>query len=214
MEQILIIGCGGHAASLADILERENKFKIAGYIVNDRRTTCSVNYPLIGNDGDLQNLYRNGIRHVAMGIGYLGKSALRERIYQRLKEIGFHMPVVCDPSAIVSKYVKIEEGTIVGKGVIINAGALIGKMCIINTGAIIEHDCRIADFAHISVGSVLCGGVTVKRAAFIGANATVIQGKVIGSNCIIGAGSIIRKNVEDNDMVYDKCTGNCQGGGG
>lgn len=206
MEQILILGCGGHATSLADIIEQENKYKIAGYIVNEQKDLDNSNYPIIGTDDDLLNLYQGGIKHAAIGIGYLGRSNLRECLYQRLKEIGFHLPVICDPSAIVSRFVKIEEGTVVCKGAVINANVSIGKMCIINTGAIVEHDCRIADFSHISVGSVLCGGVTVEKASLIGANATVIQGKVIGTNCVVGAGTIIRKNVKDNSMICNKNT--------
>lgn len=206
MEQILILGCGGHATSLADIIERENKYKIAGYIVNEHNSSDKSNYPIIGTDNDLLKLYQGGIRHAVIGIGYLGRSDLRECLYRHIKKIGFQMPIICDPSAIVSRHVRIEEGTVVGKGVIINANVSIGKMCIINTGAVVEHDCTIADFSHISVGSVLCGGVTVKGSSFIGANATVIQGKVIGTNCIIGAGTIIRKNVKDNNMICNRNT--------
>lgn len=206
MEQILILGRGGHSTSLTDIIERENKYKIAGYVVNEQGKLDNTGYPTIGTDDDLLHLYQDGIKHAVIGIGYLGRSNLRECLYQRLKEIGFHLPVICDPSAIVSRLVKIEEGTVVGKGVVINANVSIGKMCIINTGAIVEHDCRIADFSHISVGSVLCGGVTVEKASLIGANATVIQGKVIGTNCVVGAGTIVRKNVKDNSMICNKNT--------
>lgn len=214
MEQILIIGNGGHAASLVDIMERENKYKIAGYIVNECETQPCIDYPVIGTDDELEALYRSGIKYAAMGIGYLGKSDLRERLYRRLKEIGFYMPVICDPSAIVSEHVQMEEGTFVGKGAIINTGVVIGKMCIINTGAIIEHDCIVEDFSHISVGSVLCGSVRLGRASFIGANATVIQGKMIGKQCIVGAGTTVRKNVKDNCMVWNsEVVRNYPGGG-
>lgn len=201
MEQILVLGHGGHARSLIDILERENKYQIAGYVINDNMIDGCMDYPVIGTDEDLEYLYRNGIRNAFLGIGYLGKSDLRERLYVKLKNIGFHMPIVCDPSAIVSKHIKIEEGSFIGKGAIINSGVTIGKMCIINSGAIVEHDCQIGEFSHISVGSVLCGGVHIGRASFVGANSTIIQEKTIGKNSIIGAGTLIRKNVEDNSMV-------------
>lgn len=204
MEQILILGHGGHAASLVDILERGKEFKIAGYVVNEQIASCSIDYPIIGTDGDLLNLYQSGIENAVIGVGYLGKSNLREKLYERLKKIGFYLPVVCDPSAIVSEHVEIGEGTSIGKGAIINVGAEIGKMCIINTGAIIEHDCMVEDFAHISVGSVLCGSVRVGEASFVGANATVIQGKKIGNHCIIGAGTTVRKNVEDNCLGWNR----------
>ena len=201
MEQILVLGHGGHARSLIDILERENKYQIAGYVINDNAIDGSMDYPIIGTDEDLEYLYQSGIRNAVLGIGYLGKSDLRERLYVKLKNIGFHMPIACDPSAIVSGHVKIEEGSVIGKGAIINSGAIIGKMCIINSGAIIEHDCQVDDFSHISVSSVLCGGVHIGRLSFVGANSTIIQEKTVGKNCMIGAGMIIRENVEDNCMV-------------
>ena len=203
MEKILILGHGGHAKSLIDILERENEYQITGYVVNNNVIDDGMDYPIIGTDEDLEYLYRNGIQNAALGIGYLGKSDLREKLYIKLKDIGFRIPIICDPSAIISEHTIIEEGSFIGKGAIINSGTTIGKMCIINSGAIVEHDCQVDDFSHISVGSVLCGGVHIGRASFVGANATIIQEKTIGKNSIIGAGTLVRKNVEDNSMVYD-----------
>lgn len=203
MEKIIILGKGGHAESLVDIVERENKYEIAGYVINDgRQPRESEKYPVIGSDMDLERIFESGIRNAALGIGYLGKSGLREKLWNKLKTIGFSLPVICDPSAILAGNIRLGEGTMVGKGAIINANAFIGKMCIINTGAIIEHDCIVEAFSHISVGSVLCGEVQVGRASFVGANATVIQGKKIGSHCIIGAGTTVRKSVEENHTVW------------
>lgn len=199
----MILGSGGHAASLIDILERENKYKIAGYVVNDKKKECCIKYPQIGKDRDLDCLYQNGIKNAAIGVGYLGKSDLRKRLYERLKKIGFNFPVICDPSAMVSSHTEIGEGTMIGKGAIINVGTKIGKMCIINSGAIVEHDCIVDDFTHIAVGGILCGSVTVGRSTFIGANTTVIQEKTIGRNCVIGAGITIKKNIGDCNMVWD-----------
>ena len=198
----MVLGSGGHAASLIDILERENKYKIAGYIVNDIGEEYNNEYPVIGSDENLSSLYKSGIRNAAIGIGYLGNSVLREKLYNRLKKIGFYLPVACDPSAIVSRRADIGEGTFIGKGAIVNAGVTIGRMCIINTGAIVEHDCQIEDFSHISVGTVLCGGVHIGKASFVGANATVIQMRTVGQRCIIGAGTVIRNNVEDDSMIH------------
>lgn len=203
MEKIIILGRGGHAESLADIVERENKYEIAGYVINDNNQQSEdERYPVIGSDIDLERIFQSGIKNAALGIGYLGKSDLRERLWGKLKAIGYSLPVICDPSVILAGNVKLGEGTMIGKGSIINANASIGKMCIINTRATIEHDCQIDDFSHISVGSVLCGNVQVGRGSFIGANATVIQGKSIGSQCIVGAGTTVRKNIEDGRIVW------------
>lgn len=196
MEKIIILGHGGHAQSLIDAIERQGIYDIAGYIVNDSSVVDNKeDYPVIGCDNDLSALYEEGIRNVAIGIGFLGKSTLRNKLYNKLKKIGYSFPVICDPSAIVSKKVIVEEGTFIGKGAIVNAGAKIGKMCIINTTAVIEHGCQVGDFSHIAVGTVLCGDVCVGCETLIGANATVIQGRIIGDRCIVPAGEVVRKNV-------------------
>lgn len=206
MEKIIILGKGGHAESLADTIKSENKYEIAGYVINDNNQQSGKNekYPVVGSDHDLEQIFKSGIRYAALGIGYLGKSDLRERLWTKLKSIGYTLPIICDPSAVLAGNIELGEGTMVGKGAIVNANASVGKICIINTGAIVEHDCIVEDFSHISVGSVLCGGVRVGKASFVGANATVIQGKRIGNRCIIGAGTVVRKNVEDNHIVWSE----------
>ena len=205
MEKILILGMGGHAKSVTDAIERENKYEIAGYIVNDcNNASAKTKYPILGNDDNLPELFLQGIHNAAIGIGYLGKSGLRTVLYKKLKEIGYNLPVVCDPSAVVAAGVSIEEGSFIGKSSVINTDASIGKMCIINTGAIIEHDCCVSDFSHVSVGAVLCGGVSVGTGTFIGANATVIQGISVGNRTIIGAGEVLKKDIGANS-VYCKC---------
>lgn len=196
MERILILGMGGHAKSIIDAIERENKYEIAGYVVNDCIDAVGdKKYPVLGKDDDLSGLFQQGIHNAAIGIGFLGKSNLRKRLYENLKDIGYNLPVVCDPTAIIASGVSIGEGSFIGKGAILNTNSRIGKMCIINTGAIVEHDCQVGDFSHISVGTVLCGEVLVGTESFIGANATVIQGRKVADGYIVGAGEVIRKNV-------------------
>ena len=196
MEKIIILGKGGHAKSIIDAIEAQGKYEIAGYVVNSDVNIKELgDYPIIGKDEDLKNIFRQGCRYAAIGIGFLGKGELREKLYEVLKEIGYSLPVIYDPTAIVSKKAVIGEGTFIGKRAVVNADVKIGKMCIINTGAIVEHDSQVGDFSHISVGTVLCGNVCVGCGAFIGANATVIQGRSVGDKCIVGAGETVRKNV-------------------
>lgn len=202
MEKILILGNGGHAKSVIDVLEQENKYEIVACVEKKGVDYDNNEYPILEKEDDLQRLFERGITNVAMGIGYLGKSSLREELYFKLKKIGFQFPCIISSTALIGNHVTIGEGSYIGKGAVINAYSEIGKMCIINTGAIVEHECKIEDYSHVAVGSVLCGSVKVGKASFIGANSTVIQDVAIGQNCIIGAGTLIRKNIEDGNMVY------------
>lgn len=189
MKDILIVGYGGHAKSIIDSIERQCKYRIVGYVDIESKDTP---YPYLGTDAELQKIYNMGIENAVVGIGYMGKGNVREKLYKKLKEIGFSLPIIIDSSAIVSDKVSIGEGTFVGKGAVVNAEAVVGKMVIINTKAVIEHECKIGDFCHVAVSAVLCGQVEVEASAFIGANATIIQCKKIESRKLIPAGMTIR----------------------
>lgn len=189
MEEIIIIGFGGHAKSIADCIERQGMYHIYGYTdVKDN----GVKYEYLGNDDVLQSVFDNGVANAVVGIGYLGKGNTRNRIYSLLKDIGYNLPVIIDPSAIVSSSASIGEGVFVGKGAVINTESTIGKMAIINTRALIEHECKIGDFTHVAVTAVVCGQVNIGNDAFIGANSTIIQCMEIKDRGFVPAGAVIR----------------------
>ena len=199
MEDIVIIGFGGHAKVVADSIEQTGEYNIVGYTDIEKRNS---KYSYIGSDDALIKLFQSGVRKASIGIGYLDISNKRDGIVSFAREIGYEFPVICDSTATIAKDVVIDEGTYIGKNVVINAGANIGKYCIINTGSIIEHENTIGDYSHISVGAILCGEVSVGHHSMIGAGTTVIQCKKIGNNCIIGANSTVLSNVSDNAKKY------------
>lgn len=189
MEKIVIVGFGGHAKSIADSIIRQGKYEIAGYTdAEDKKNE----YRYFGNDIVLDKLFSTEIHNIVIGIGYLGHTDIREKMYERIKRIGYNFPVIIDPSAIVSDNALIEEGTFIGKDVVINANAHIGKLCIINTKAVVEHDCVVGDYSHIAVGAVLCGEVKIGKSVLVGANATVIQCRTIADKEIVAAGYVVR----------------------
>lgn len=205
MERIILIGSGGHAGSVADSIWRSGKYEIAGYIEQaDTGGTGALGIPVIGTDSDLKTVFDSGIASAFVTIGYMGEGHVREKIYDRLKQIGYRIPTITDPSAILADRVWTGEGTFIGKRAVVNSNARIGRMCIINTGAIVEHDNEIGDYSHIAVGSVLCGDVKIGRGVLIGANAVVIQGIRIGDGAVVGAGTTVRHDIEAGRTYYGK----------
>ncbi len=207
MEKIVILGYGGHAKSVIDSIIAGHTYDVAGYTDLENKRSDIV--PYLGTDSCLKQIFLEGVHNAAFGMGFMGKPFTRKKLYEWVKEIGFNLPVILDPSAIVSVDTQIGEGTFVGKRAVVNAGTRIGKMCIINTGAVVEHENTIGDNTHIAVGAVLCGNVRVGENCLIGANSTILQELTIGSNSIIGGGSIVLGNVENNVTRYGKI-----GGGG
>lgn len=212
MEELLLIGSGGHAKSVIDSIESQRIYKIAGFLdILERQGTIYKNYKVIGSDIDAEKFFKDGIKNAFICIGYLGKGNIRNKLYDRLKSIGFRLPAIIDKTAVLAEDISIGEGTFIGKRTIINSDVHVGNMCIINTGVIIEHDCIIQDFTHISVAAVICGKVNIGKGSFIGANSTIIQECNIGEHCIIGAGTTVVRRVEDRRIMIGK---NCKLRGG
>ncbi len=201
MKKIVLIGYGGHAESIIDSIKQAGVYEIVGY-TDLKKADFETDYPYLGNDDVLADVYSKGVDSAAICIGYLGQSDIRDRLYEKVKRIGFRLPCIVDKTAALAADVLIEDGSYVGKGAIVNSKSKIGKMCIVNSGAVVEHGNRVGDFSHVSVGAVLCGNVMVGDHVFVGANATVVQGVNIQAYSSIGAGTIVLKDVPDNTKVY------------
>lgn len=208
MEKIVLIGNGGHARSIFDSIEAVSIYEVVGFVSDCEDSQFEYRgCRIIGSDDDLERIYESGIHTAFICIGYMGTGNVRERLHGKLKEIGYDIPSIIDPTAIIAQDVCIGEGTYVGKRAVINSGSVIGKMAIINTGAIIEHDNCVGDFTHIAVNATLCGDVSVGRHCFIGAGVTIIQELTIGGDSVIGAGSIVLKSVGTRQKVYGIVSG-------
>jgi len=180
MKEILLIGGGGHCKSVIDIIEQENRFKIAGII--DRKELIGnrvLGYPIIGCDSDLEELLKT-YKYAFVTVGQIKSNTIRVKLFNKLKELGYKLPIIKSPLAYISKYSTIAQGTIVHHFAVINASAKIGKNCIINTKALIEHDVVIENNCHISTGAIINGGVVVKQDSFVGSNATTKEYIEIG----------------------------------
>jgi len=201
MDKILVIGAGGHGRVILDCLREIQTWQM-GIIEQEGFDKKSIfGAEVLGTDRDLDDLFTKGYKQAVIGVGSIGDTTLRRGIYSRLKKIGYQLPVIVHPRAIVSKGAVIAEGTVVFPGAIINCGVTIGSVCIINTGAIVEHDCTIGEFSHIAPGARLAGNVVVGNDVHIGIGAVVKEGIHIAGNVIIGAGAVVLKNVPEGRVM-------------
>ena len=190
MDEIILIGAGGHCKSCIEVLENLNSFKISGVIDRDgSKETHFMNYPILGYDRDLIDL-KNKYSYAHIAIGQFKNVNKRKELYINLKNLGFTLPSIIAKTAYVSKNSHIGEGTIVMHQAFINSGAIIGKNCIINTKSLIEHDVIVNDFCHIATGAIVNGGVKVGENSFIGSQSTTKQNIKISSNSFVKAGEI------------------------
>jgi sugar O-acyltransferase (sialic acid O-acetyltransferase NeuD family) len=194
---LYIIGASGHGKVIADLAE------LLGYTVyfyDDAypKKTQIEHWTIHGTFSDLVQLNLKD-KNLVVGIG--NNTIRREKILISEKH-DFRLPTLIHPSATISRYAKIDDGSVIFAGAIINAFAKIGRGCIINTAAIVDHDCIINDFAHISPNSALAGSVVVGECSWIGIGSQINQLVSIGSSTLIGAGSTVVKDIPDNVTAF------------
>ena len=155
--KVVLYGAGGHGKVVADMVEKQGKFSIAGFI-DDRKTGNAFGYPILGTGADLARLFGRGIRRAIVSIGD-GKT--RKEKHRLVLKAGLELAAIVHPSAQTARGVEIGRGTVVMPGAVIGPDAKIGEGCIINTCASVDHDCRLGDFVHIAPGANLCGSAVI-----------------------------------------------------
>lgn len=192
-----ILGASGHGKVIADIAELIGYSDIHFYDDGWPELTQVEHWPVAG---DSDSLFTQ-VADYANIVVAIGNNAIRLEKYQRLFALGASCLPLVHPSAVMSRYASLEDGSVVMAGAVINPFSRIGKACIINTAATVDHDCVLADGVHISPGAHLAGGVCVGEHSWIGIGSQIKQLIRIGNQVIVGAGSTVIHDIPDFQTV-------------
>lgn len=192
-KKVVIIGAGGHAKVIADIVIKSQDI-LLGFLDDNlekgKKIICD--YYVLGEIQEALKLQKQD-ENIEFFIA-IGNNEIRKKISNKYK-LNYYTAI--HPSSQLGLDVEIKEGTAVMANACINSSARIGKHCIINTGAIVEHDNTIEDFVHISPNVALGGTVKIGKNTHLGIGSTIKNNITICENCIIGAGAVIVKNIEE-----------------
>ena len=194
-KDVIIIGAGGHAKVIADIIYKSGD-NLIGFLddnLDNKGKEIYLGKKVLGTTKDIENYNKN---YFIIGIG---NNSIRKKINN---ENNLKLYTAIHPSAIIAEDVKIGIGSVIMAGVVINPGTVIGKNCIINTCSSLDHDNLLEDYVHISPGAHLAGTVSVKEGTWICTGATIINNITIAQNNIIGAGSVVIKDINEENGTY------------
>ncbi len=203
-EKIIIIGSGGHAQVIMDILNQRNDIEVCGVTsISMSRGADFCGVPVLGNDSDLMSLAKEfGIDKLAMGIGGFKDNNHRTQLYDRLVKQGFSFTNIIHPQASISPTVTFGEGVTIYPGAIINTKVTIGNNVIIASGVVIDHEAIIGDNVLLSTGVKIGGYSTVHKNALIALGANVVAGVQIGADVVVAAGAVVTQNIPAGLIVY------------
>lgn len=201
MKKVTIIGGGGHAKVVMDVIRARNDCLLTGFL-DDADFPDITSCPHLGNIMQLGSVYDDMTLLVcAIGDNKTRKRVVEDVLNQCKQHGALRWESFIHPSAIISPSAIIGQGTVIMPLAVVNADSCIGNHCIINTGAIVEHDCRIGDFCHVSPNATLCGKVEIGNGVHVGAGAIIIQGLSVGTGSVVGAGAVVVRPVPENVTV-------------
>lgn len=201
MEKVIILGAGGHAKVVLEILRLSGKYNVIGLLDPALTGKTVGGLPVLGSDELLPRLRSDGISAALVGVGGTGDNSRRTELFEKAAALGFTLVNAIHPAATISSSSRLGRGVAVMARSVINPDAEIGDNVIINSGAIVEHDCLIEAHVHVSPGAVLCGGARAGTGAHIGAGSIIRQNITIGDCAIVGAGAVVVKDVPAGVVV-------------
>lgn len=188
-KNIIIIGAGGHAKVIADIVLKSGN-NLIGFLDDNKAGDTVIGFEVLGRIDKIEEFEDKAEFVIGIGDSYIRKGIA--------EKYGVKWSTLVHPSACVAIDVFLGEGTVVMANAVINACTTIRKHCIINSGVIIEHDNTIENYTHISPNATLCGRVFIGECTHVGAGATIINGLCVCRDCIIGAGAVVIRDIMDS----------------
>ena len=196
--KLIVVGAGAHAKVVIEAIRAAALGEIVGMIDPSPALPSILGVPIIGDDDDLERLRVEGIAGAVVG---LGGNALRLKIGNQLRDLGFALPTVMHPSALVSPSARIEEGAVLMARAVVGTESLVCALAIVNTAASVDHDNIIGVAAHVAPGCALAGHVEVGERALVGVGSAVGPGIRIGAGAVVGVGSAVVTHVAAGTTV-------------
>jgi sugar O-acyltransferase (sialic acid O-acetyltransferase NeuD family) len=201
MKPIVLIGAGGHAKVVMDIIEKSGVYRIQGLIDQQKpKGTQVYGYEVLGDESILPALQAE----IYGGIVAIGDNWARSRMVSTIQSMapGFTFITAIHPSAEIARGALIGEGSVVMAGAIVNSDTSIGKHCIVNTKASVDHDCTMGDFSTLAPRATTGAHVTLGDYSVISLGANVVHSIDIGEHTVIGAGATVLSRIESYVVAY------------
>jgi len=129
----------------------------------------------------------------------IGEPSLRKFAVESLPQTTTYTTII-HPSAVISEWVEIGEGSIITAGTILTCNIKIGKHAHINLHTTIGHDCVIGDFFTAAPAANISGKCKFGNCVYFGTNSAIREGVMVTDNVTIGMGGIVVKNIAEEGV--------------
>ncbi|HBL29150.1 MAG TPA: sugar O-acyltransferase [Acidobacteria bacterium] len=132
---------------------------------------------------------------------YTQGNALRRRLYEAAKAMGFSPASYVSPHAFVWRNARLGEHCFIFENNVIQPFVTIGDNVVLWSGNHIGHHSAIGDHCFLSSHVVVSGFCRVGPSCFFGVNSTMGNNLSVGADCLVGAGALILGDVGEGEKV-------------
>jgi UDP-N-acetylbacillosamine N-acetyltransferase len=183
---LVLLGCGGHAHSVADVALSAGYDRLWFVDEQAREEETCLGYPV------------QRFLPTASDLSYMPCAGdNRRRMVQlcQLRQAGLTLASVISPYATIGRGAELSPGCFAGHHSHIGPLARIGSGCIVNSAAVVEHDCVLGECCHVSVHATVAGRSVLGDCVFVGAGAVIVDGVSLVSDVTIGAGGVVAASI-------------------
>ena len=143
---LIILGAGSHGVEVEEIAKSLHVFGNIDFLDDD---TCKDG--VIGTWEEAE-LFR---KHYGCAIVAVGNEKLRQLWTSKLTEMGYVIPTLVHPTAVISETSELGAGTVVCANATIGSNAKIGVGCIISSSVTVARGAIVEDWTHIDAGGIV-----------------------------------------------------------
>lgn len=199
MKKLIIMGAGDFGREVSWVVERLNAqapvWELLGFVDDALGVQGTVidGYPVLGRVSMLESVTEETWVVCSIGTGKTRKKVM-ERV---LENPNLHPATLVDPSAIVGRNARIEEGCVVCAGTVLAISSRLEAHTIVNLNCTIGHDTVLEPFCTVHPGTNLSGKVHVGQCTDIGTGTKIIQGLTVCPGCTLGAGAVVVRDITE-----------------
>lgn len=201
MKDLIIVGASGLGREIADWIEDINEveptWNVLGFIDDNLNALDGYpsEYKVLGTIADWNP--KNSEWFVC-GLAF---PEVKRLCVGLLQSKGAKFATIIHPTAIISKFSEIGEGSVITQRSGLNTNTKVGKFVTLLESRM-GHDSCIGDYSTLSGDCNINGHVTIGHDVYISCGVSIAPSKKIGDGAKVGIGSIVISNVKPGITVF------------
>ncbi len=207
MSKVVIFGTGAFAEVVHFYLTHDSDHEVVAFTAHrdriDRQEIFGL--PVVAYE-DVTRYFPPDRYCMFIAIGYAQVNQVRARVYRESRELGYQLITYVSSRIAAWGDTKIGDNCFIFENQTIQPFVEIGNNTILWSGNHVGHHSRIGNHCFVTSHVVISGFTRIGDYSFLGVNATLRDNITIGRSNVIGAGAIIMRDTQDNEVYVPERT--------